>query len=287
MKRIIILLLALTLTAALTPTLAEGAVPDGSALPENTPVSADLDGDGASEQVSWSMVPENEYDSYLTLTVKAADGGEVTCRTGIIQPDAVCALDLDGDGALELLASGDVMSDDYYTWCLHYSGGALYEVLFPDGNRGENTEAYFKQGYGRITAIEGNKLTLAGSQDVLGTWFGTREVTLGPSGHFEFCDAGFWIRQIDDAALPDLWQYAALTTKVELPYVGEDGQAGVLAPGTKLLVRASDKRETVVFTTSDLVTGRLSISQDYDRGWGLLVDGVPEEECFEYVPYAD
>ncbi len=286
MIRTVAALLALALLSCLLPALAEGGIPEG-ALPEDTPLSVDLDGDGTPEQVSWAMVRENEYDAYLTFTVRPAGSGATTYRTDIIQAEAVCALDLDGDGAVELLASGDVMSDDYYTWCLRYRNGAMYEVLFPDGNRGKNDDAYYKYGYGRITGVDGSRLTLCGSQDVLGTWFGCRTVELAPSGHFEFCDAGFWIRQIDDADLADLWRYAALTTTVELPYMGEDGQAGVLPPGTKLLIRASDKRETAWFTTSGMVNGRLSISRNEEQGWGWMVDGIPEEDCFEYVLYAD
>ena len=39
--------------------------------------------------------------------------------------------------------------------------------------------------------------------------------------------------------------------------------------------------------TPDGLIGALDISPDYDRGWGWMVNGVGEADCFEYVPYAD
>lgn len=287
MKRAISIMLALLLSFALTPALAEGlGLPDGSVLPMNTSVAADLDGDGASEHVSWTMVP-GEFEEPLTLTVELSKGETLTYETGILGQAGVCILDLDGDGILEILMTGDVMSDDYYTWCLRLSDGALREVLFPDSERGENTKGYFKYGYGLLTGVDGAKLTLTGSQDMLGTWMASRTVELGPVYRFEFCDDGLWHRAMGDVDGDDLWAYAALTTTAELPYADAEGNAGVLAPGTKLLITATDKQETAHFTTQDGVSGTLAVSEDYERGWGNLIDGVPEDQCFEYLPYAD
>ena len=87
-------------------------------------------------------------------------------------------VDLDGDGQWEILVSGDVMSDDYYTWCLRWDGAALYEVLFPDSGRMDATDGYFAHGYGLITAIsEYGVVELTGTQDVLGTWMASRLVS--------------------------------------------------------------------------------------------------------------
>ena len=287
MKRTIAALLALLLTFALAPALAEDiGFPQAITLPENTPVDVDLDGDGASERVSWAMAP-GEYESVLTLTVETNDAGTLTYASDIIWQSDACVLDLDGDGLQEILLSGDVMSDDYYTFCLHLVDGALYEVLFPDSQRGENSGGYYKYGYGLLTGIDGNRLTLTGSQDMLGTWMAYRQVSLSPAGHFEFSDDGVWYRSLNDLADDDLWEYAALTTAVELPYTDEKGEAGVLAPGTKLIVVSTDKEESAGFITEDGIAGTLAVSRDYERGWGCLIDGISEEECFGYLPYAD
>ena len=285
MKRVLILILALLLSA--TAALSESAVLPDAAVPMDTPVSADLDGDGAPETLRWTMAP-GEFDQALTLTVETASGETLTYATGIIWMAGAWVTDLDGDGAAEILATGDVMSDDYYTFCLRYDRGALYEVLFPDNGRGNATDGYFKYGYGMIVDIGENSVTLSGSQDVLGTWFASRTVALAPSGHFEFSDDGLWRRDPADPDDADLWAHRALTVTQPLPYTDLQGNpAGTLEPGAKIYICASDKETVVHFTAQDGVTGVLAIARNYERDWGRLVDGIPEDECFEVIPYAD
>jgi len=285
MKRAFAMLLALA--AMLTPALAEeGSTLEGQ-LAEGETLQIDLDGDGTEEAVRWAVETTEYGVDCLTLTVQPGEGKALVYATDIVWKPEAFALDLDGDGAVELLLSGDVMSDDYYTACLRYDGSALYEVLFPDSNRGESGSGYFRQGYGRIVAIDGGRLTLSGSQDVLGTWFATRKVRLSPYDRFEFDDDGLWSRDAADLDDADLWEYAALTAKVDLTYVAPDGSEATLPAGEKLLIVASDKADIAHFITPDGRAGALSISPDYDRGWGWRVNGVGEADCFEYVPYAD
>ena len=291
MKRILCLLTALCLLASV-PAMAEavGSAPLTPAADEALVI--DLDGDGASETVRWEMKP-GDYDSVLTLTVASEGGASATYATDIIWAGEVYVVDLDKDGAQEILLSGDVMSDDYCTVCLRWDGAALYELLFPDGSRADsNTEGYFKQCYGRVDAVGDNLITLSGSQDILGTWFATRTLTLSPYDRFEFNDAGLWLRSLDsyEGADDDLWEYAALTVTQPLPYADEhhhDQVIGTLQPGDRILIYASDKREVACFATPDGASGALAIEPDYEQGWGWLVDGIPEDECFENVPYAD
>lgn len=289
MKRFVVLL---ALLAALALSAGAMAEDDGDlsayVLASEPPLEIDLDGDGAAERVGWAMVPGEYSDAYLTLTVLPAQGDPLVYETGITYAEAVYVVDLDGDGMQEMLMSGDVMSDDYYTYCLHYADGALYEVLFPDCGRGNNADGYFRQGYGRIAAIGENRLVLEGTQDVLGTWMASRAVALTPYERFEFADDGVWLRSGMDALDDDAWAYAALTTTAALPYEGLDGApAGTLAPGTKLMITASDKEAFARFITPDGVAGALALAPDYEKGWGRLVDGRPEDECFERIPYAD
>ena len=285
MKRAFAMLLALA--AMLTPALAEEEPTLEGQLAQGETLQIDLDGDGVAEAVRWTMTPTEYGDDCLTLTVQPKEGKALVYATDIVWRPEAFALDLDGDGAVELLLSGDVMSDDYYTACVRYDGSALYEVLFPDSNRGDSGSGYFRQGYGRVIAIEDGRLTLSGSQDVLGTWFATRQVRLSPYDRFEFDDDGLWTRDMVDLDDAELWEYAALTAKIELTYTAPDGSEATLPAGEKLLVIASDKQETAHFTTPDGVFGALSIFPDYDRGWGWMVNGVGEADCFEYVPYAD
>ena len=285
MKRAFVMLLALA--AMLTPVLAEEEPTLAGQLAQGKTLQIDLDGDGAAEAVSWAVETTEYGVDCLTLTVQPRAGKALVYATDIVGRPEAFALDLDGDGAVELLLSGDVMSDDYYTACLRYDGSALYEVLFPDSNRGDSGSGYFRQGYGRITAIEDGRLTLSGSQDVLGTWFATRQVRLSPYDRFEFDDDGLWTRDMVDLDDAELWEYAALTTKIELTYTAPDGSEATLPAGEKLLVIASDKEETAHFVTPDGIIGALAISPDYDRGWGWMVNGMGEADCFEYLPYAD
>ena len=290
MKRIMVLMLMLCLLAGV-PALAEAVGNAPLTIAAGEVLAIDLDGDGTDENVTWAMEP-GEYDDAMTLTVAAEDGSVQRYATDIIWGESVYVVDIDGDGAQEILLTGDVMSDDYYTWCLRWDGAALYEVLFPDGERGENGEGYHKQGYGLVDAIGDNLLSLSGSQDVLGTWFATRTLRLTPYDRFEFNDAGLWMRSLDgyEGADDDLWEFAALTVTQSLPYADEhhhDQTIGTLEPGDRILIYASDKKEFAYFASQDGASGVLNISPNYEQGWGWLVDGIPEEECFESVPYAD
>ena len=287
MKHLLPCLLILSLLVLTVPALGEAA--DAPApIPEGASVAIDLDGDGSEETVGWTFAPGKYGDKVATLTVEAADGAALTWPSDLIWASEVYITDLNGDGAQEILLTGDVMSDDYYTFCLRYEQGALYEVLFPDNGRGNATDGYFKYGYGMIVAIGENSVTLSGSQDVLGTWFASRTVTLAPSGHFEFSDDGLWRRDPADPDDADLWAYRALTVTQPLPYTDLQGNpAGTLEPGAKIYICASDKETVVHFTAQDGVTGVLAIARNYERDWGRLVDGIPEDECFEVLPYAD
>lgn len=253
-----------------------------------TPVAIDLDGDGSPESVSCAMVPD-DFDVHLKLRVVSEAGVETAYDSGFVWNQQVCAVDLDGDGTVELFASGDVMSDDYYTVCLQYTGDCLREVLFADVRRGENTPgAYFKYGYGGLEGMnpDAATVTLSGSQDVLGTWFGSRTLKLTEGGLFEYADDGWWLRDTSNFG-EDIWDsYAALNPLAEIAYTS-GSETGVLRPGDRFLITGSDKQKKATFLAEDGRTGTLAIAVDYDRGWGWTINDVPEEELFEIVPYAD
>ena len=279
MKRILLLALAL----ALMLPAAAPAEPEWLA----SPVQIDLDGDGAAETVRFGIA-EDGCDGHLQLAVSGT-AGEAVYDTPILCGEGVCAADLDGDGGAELFATGDVMSDDYCTYCLRWEGGRLTALPFADAGRGENDGSYSDEGYGRLTDLDADRgtVTLCGSQDVLGTWFGSRTLMLEEDGRFGFADGGMWVRDLPAADGGDLWDsYAALTAKAPVP-CELGGAPSMLEPGTQLLITASDKRENAEFITRDGRAGRLSIRPDEARGWGWLVDGIPEDELFETVPYAD
>ena len=289
MKRLIAMLMALALLAS--GALAEElpSWPGGVPLAvDGTPETIDLNGDGIEETVVCRMV-EDDYDGHLQLLVTAADGTEAVFDTEILSMPIAWAADMNGDGLVEVFLSGDIMSDDYFTVCLNCIDGTLRPLLFADTSRGDNLSgAYFKQGYGLLEDADpaAGTVTLCGSQDVLGTWFGSRTLKLEPGGLFEYADDGWWKRQLGDDDDGELWEYAALTLKTSVP-CHIDGVDAVLAPGDRILITGSDKESEASFLTQDGRTGTLVVFPDYEKGWGWQVDGISEDDLFEHVPYAD
>ena len=293
MKKWMAMLVAVLLAAAMLcgAALAEAAeFPQDMVIPEGTQTQLDLDGDGKAETVSWETLQPDEYTDQFVLTVTPEGGEALTFEPEYFYITGVYAADLDGDGATELLMSGDEASDDYLTYCLRLRGGKLEPALFADAFRSVDNSGYYKYGYGMITGIEDNRVTLSGSQDVLGTWFATRVYALEDNGLFEFADEGEWVRDMDISELDDeFWDeaYACLTVKKALTYTAADGAEAELPVGAKLLVTASDKQTYARFITRDGVTGTLDICPDFDRGWGMRVNDEPEADWFEMIPYAD
>ncbi len=244
----------------------------------------DLDGDGVDEVVIARM-QENDEDENLSVQVET-DELIYNYDSYVVYSEAAYLADLDGDGALEILLTGDETSEDYFTWCLRFSREeGLRPIEFADANRGENTDGYFDCGYGRIAAIDGNTLTLTGSQDALGTWMCSRRFTLR-DGRFELDDGGVW-RVAGDLNDTELWEYRSLITTRPLPVTLEDGSSSTLPVGTSLLVTETDKVSYVGYLTSDGARGRISIALNTEEGWGFLIDGRSEYDYFEYIPYAD
>ena len=244
----------------------------------------DLDGDGTLETVRPQMQLV-DWDEELQLLVQT-DEMPYFYDTYIIYADGVYAADLDGDGTIEILLCGDEASADYSTWCLKFTPEqGLQPIPFADANRGENTNEYFTWGYGRIIEIDGDKLTLLGSQDALGTWWCTREFTLR-DGRFELDDGGIW-KMIDIFDDPDTWEYRCLTLIRDLDVTLEDGSAATLSAGEKMIVTETDKTSYVNFQTQSGIRGTIPIEPNTAEGWGSLIHGISENEYFEYVPYAD
>ena len=278
MKKVLIFLLTLMLALGICAA-AEQVAPEAG-----VETTLDLNGDGTEDVLCWDCVPLGEYDQELVVTV---NGCEYPTEIGYL--GNVVLDDIDGDGVPEIFVSGDVMSDDYVTYCLHYDGEKLLPVLFADGFRGDNTDGYYKMGYGYLTDITDGKVTLNGSQDILGTYFGSRVYELR-DGLFEFCDDGLW-RFDRDTSDADLWSYGALLPVQDIPafFQSEDGSVteGAVESGMPLVITATDKVQYAYFTTKDGRDGWFEVEPDYQQGWGVTIDGVSEGELFETVPYAD
>lgn len=287
MKRLLCLaLIALLCVPAWAEDYEEGVPPIAGAqsLELGEIYYLDLDGDGEEEVVRVSM-QENDYEEILHLQVET-DALVYGYDPYIIYMMGAYAADLDGDGKLEILLSGDEASADYLTWCLTFSReGGLQPIPFADADRSQtNTDGYFESGYGRLDAIDGATLTLIGSQDALGTWMCSREFTLR-DGKFELDDGGIW--RVNEKRDESVWDYRCLTTTRELPVTLEDGSASTLPAGTSFLVTETDKQSFVGFETKEGQRGRISVEPNIEEGWGFLINGASENDYFEYIPYAD
>lgn len=289
LKRTLSVLLAL-LAALWGAALAEDLPPDpdplaDAALTSGVPVTLDLDGDGAMETLTFTAESGDEIlGEFARIEIVTAAGNTVGWNTQSLFSPTAHALDLDGDGVVEIFITGDWASADYATYCTQFAGGEPQTVRFADASRGGDGEGYEDYGYGYIVSATGGELTLCGSQDVLGTYFGTRTFALR-DGAFEFADDGLW--HFDTSAVD--WENRALDPIADIPATFVDGgaeTAGAIEAGTRFAVAASDKVSIVYFVTEDGREGFFPIEPD-PRGWGVLVNGVSEDELFAFVPYAD
>lgn len=260
-------------------------LPNGCALALGERSEVDLDGDGQAEVLQPKMEGIEE-EALLVLYVTGTDGAVYSYRTDIHFCKGLYAVDLDGDGKMEILLSGDQYSDDYFTWCLRYDAeSGLTPLQFADASRGENTDAYFDSGYGMVIGVDEGSVTLLGSQDVLGTWMASRVFTL-KDGRFELNDGGLW-KMFDATGESETWEYGCLTLVKDLDVTFEDGSAGTLKAGDKLVVTQSDKVSIVHFQTQDGRRGSFPVEPNVQEGYGLMIYGAPDYDAFEYLPYAD
>lgn len=286
MKKMICVFMAIAMLCSLAA--AEEFGPAGHEalfLEENVAVNVDMDGDGLEEEVLVRSEGVDE-ESYLVVCITGSDGSTTGYSTFLSYSTAIFIEDMNGDGKMELFLSGDAYSDDYYTWCMNYDAEEGILLLpFADSGREENTGDYYEYGYGKVDAVSGNEVVLTGSQDVLGTWMASRTFRL-EENRFSFCDDGLWNME-KNLSNPEIWEYCSLILVKDLPVTLEDGSEAVLPAGEQFLVSRSDKISTVYFQTIGGLKGSFKIEPDVEYGWGSLIQGVSEDEWFEYVPYAD
>ena len=70
-----------------------------------------------------------------------------------------------------------------------------------------------------------------------------------------------------------------------LRFTLDDGTESTFGPGTILQVTGTDGKSFVDVITEDGVTGRIAITQPAGD-WQWYINGEPELEYFELVPYA-
>ena len=121
--------------------------------------------------------------------------------------------------------------------------------------------------------------------DALGTYDAYRKFHVGESGMPVAENDVYTKVNVCDSKEDE----AALVSTRELPVTmleaGGSEKEERLPAGTKYYVRATDLENFVDMELSDGRRCRLAVKKS-DKGWGFEIDGVYEEDCFEFIPYA-
>ena len=121
--------------------------------------------------------------------------------------------------------------------------------------------------------------------DALGTYDAYRKFHVGESGMPVAEEDVYTKVNVCDSKEEE----AALVSTRELPVtmIEADGseKEEKLPAGTEYYVRATDLESFVDMELSDGRRCRMAVKKS-DKGWGFEIDGVDEEECFEFIPYA-
>ncbi len=250
---------------------------------DNLPCSIDLDGDGEPEIVDMTTQP-GALDGCPRWTVSVKKGAqERTFQTDILEdmPFDLWVGDLDEDGAYEIFFHGDMASDDYLIYGFRSDLDCL---LFEPDERAvrweEPKQSTVFAGY--IDGFEDGHIVIEGAVDMLGTHWGVRNFALGDDGVigpvstvWTFNDEIEADRQL--TVTRELTAYKANLRK-------DPGEAFTLKIGEKICPLASDGCERLWFETEEGQGGVLLLTPDKENMW--LIDGIPEAEYFESLPYA-
>ena len=253
-------------------------------LAENETAAIDLDGDGVLETISWTYEEIDEYDAVVDLKIRSE--GADDCVEYVSETLYQAAVYVSDASDLPIIfITGDIMSDDYYTWALTYADGAVTELQFENILRGNLEGGFCDLGYGYLADISGNSITLTGTQDFVGTYFCPRTFTLQDNAFVLSDDGVFHVEaDIDEYTWSDD-NYALMTTQLPVTAHYESGDAEMPA-GTKLIVTGSDRTSFISFLTIDGEAGSFDLSFDDDE-WTFFVGGISEYELFDRVPYCD
>lgn len=224
---------------------------EGIDIIDKLPFSIDLDADGADDEISVSGGTVN--------IVSGTDSAGFD--TGVTDIERALLYDVDLDGAFELFVSGSTTSGENILYCLKLSGVSLIPVPF--GNA--------EYACGELKAFSPGSVNVNSRINVLGTY--------SYDCSYKYADGKLTPTAAESyKVMSDKY----ITPKAELALI--DG--GTIAAGTEIKVVETDLSTFVSVQTADGTVGKLELSQtDGDTGW--LVNGTPEGELFDSLPYAD
>lgn len=272
MKKTFALLFAcLLLFCLLTGAVFAAGYEEGEQTP---PVEADLDGDGVFETLAVTDILKEDGEACMGLEVKKGTE-RAALETRIAGPWKLFLTDLDGDGLPEILFTGDECSDDYITYCLRYMNGALVTVPFEEGEVLS----------GGVAAVSPYELQIFRTINTLGTYAGFTDMRF-EDGLIVF-DSGSWrIGGEDFTYTPMLIAKQDIYVFTSVGDEEEYGEEAVLEEGTAVCLIETDGSSWVSFVTENGGGGVILLEED-EFGAPRFVNGMPEEEVFEGIEYAD
>ena len=241
---------------------------------ENSSCFADVNGDGKEEEISYS-VARDEYGFGGAITV-TCDGQ--TFDTAEVDKDAS-----DAYGAY-----GAYSSEGYV---LHTSDGRTYLYLQHLDDNDYRYVNIFRLDQGRPSYVGYEGMAWYNTQildpdsfmlytrlDVLGTYYGMKRYHVDEAGLPASDDEAYVINESS---------MLQSTRDLEVTILEENGsetEATVLS-GTGYTIFRTDGASYADAHLNDGRDCRIQIKEG-SRGWGWDIDGVSEEECFEWLPYA-
>lgn len=241
---------------------------------ENNSCFADVDGDGKEEEISYS-VAHDEYGFGGAITV-TCDGQ--TFDTTEVDKDAS-----DAYGAY-----GAYSSEGYV---LHTSDGRTYLYLQHLDDNDYRYVNVFRLDQGRPSYVGYEGMAWYNAQildpdsfmlytrlDVLGTYYGMKRYHVDEAGLPASDDEAY---VINESSMLRSTRDLAVTI---LEKNGSETEATVPS-GTGYTIFRTDGASYADAHLNDGRDCRIQIKEG-SRGWGWDIDGVSEEECFEWFPYA-
>ena len=241
---------------------------------ENSSCFADVNGDGKEEEISYS-VARDEYGFGGAITV-TCDGQ--TFDTAEVDKDAS-----DAYGAY-----GAYSSEGYV---LHTSDGRTYLYLQHLDDNDYRYVNVFRLDQGRPSYVGYEGMAWYNTQildpdsfmlytrlDVLGTYYGMKRYHVDEAGLPASDDEAY---VINESSMLRSTRDLAVTI---LEKNGSETEATVLS-GTGYTIFRTDGASYADAHLNDGRDCRIQIKEG-SRGWGWDIDGVSEEECFEWLPYA-
>ena len=249
---------------------------------DELPFTADLDGDGTRETVDLvRYAGADEYPRWAV--VLTGNGGEKRFETDI-PCDTFYDLwvgDLDEDGAYEIFFHGDLASDDYLIYGFRSDLAPLFFQSDPRAARwGGDGESNVFDGY--IEGFEDGHLIIRGTVDMLGTHWGVRTFALGDDGVIGPVST-VWTFDDEIEAERPLTVKKALTAH-RAKARKDPGEAFTLKEGERIYLLCSDGWQRMWFETESGQGGVLELTADEETMW--LIDGEPEADFFDELPYA-